>query len=171
VNRLKACTCLFSFMLLFVWAGTAQAAKISGTISTTMTITEDSQLVGDVTCTVSGAPCIVIGAPSVSLDLNTFTMTGQADPATACGGGGANGSESGIVVSKQTSVTIHGPGIIQQFRGFGIALSSAIGTTVTGVTMSTNCFSGIIVIGGSLNELTKNISIRNGNLSAPCGGI
>ena len=148
-----------------------QAAKISGPIATTMTLTEDSQLVGDVTCTVSGAPCIVIGARNVTLDLNTFTMTGQADPQTACSGGGAIGAEAGIVVSNQTNVTIQGPGIIQRFRGFGIELSSATETTVTGVTTSTNCFSGIIVIGGSLNELTKNISIRNGNQSNPCGGI
>jgi hypothetical protein len=33
--------------LLLICVGTAQAAKISGTISTTLTIFEDSQLVGD----------------------------------------------------------------------------------------------------------------------------
>ena len=61
-----------------------QAAQISGTITTTMAITEDSQLVGDVTCTVTGAPCLDIAASNVTLDLNGFSMTGQAAPQTGC---------------------------------------------------------------------------------------
>src|SRR2546425_12333900 len=72
---------------LFVCAGSAHARDIGGTISTTLTITEDSQLVDDVTCTVTGAPCIAIGAPRVTLELNGFTMTGLGDSETACGGG------------------------------------------------------------------------------------
>jgi len=164
--------CLFTPFLvaLFACAGTAQAAKISGTISTTMSVTEDSDLVGDVTCTVSGAPCISIDAPQVTLRLNGFTMTGQGDPQTACSGG-STANEFGILVNAQTGVTIRGPGIVQQFRNQGIVLSASMSVTVTGVTMSTNCFSGIIVIGGSLNDLEGNISIRNGNVSNPCGGI
>jgi hypothetical protein len=35
-----------------------------------LTITENSQLVGDVTCTVTGAPCITFGAPGIALKLN-----------------------------------------------------------------------------------------------------
>ncbi len=85
MNRPKTLTCLFP-LTLFVVVGTAQAAKISGTIPTTLTIFEDSQLVGDVTCTVIGAPCISIGAPHVTLDLNAFTMTGQADAQMPCPG-------------------------------------------------------------------------------------
>src|SRR5438132_8449540 len=72
---------------LFVCAGSAHAADIGGTISTTLTITEDSQLVDDVTCTVTGLPCIAVGAPHVTLELNGFTMTGQANAQTACDGG------------------------------------------------------------------------------------
>ncbi|HWY47350.1 MAG TPA: hypothetical protein VNX70_08200 [Bryobacteraceae bacterium] len=155
---------------LFVCAGTAQAAKISGTISTTMSLTEDSDLVDDVTCTVTGAPCISIDAPQVTLRLNGFTMTGQGDPQTACSGG-STPNEFGILVSTQTGITIRGPGIVQQFRNQGIVLNGSTSGTVTGVTMSTNCFSGVIVIGGSLNVLESNISIRNGNGSNPCGGI
>jgi hypothetical protein len=45
------------FVILF-WTGSAYATDISGSISTTLTITDDSKLVGDVTCTVSGLPCI-----------------------------------------------------------------------------------------------------------------
>lgn len=172
VNRLKAFSCVFcsAFALVVVCAGTAQAKKISGTISSTMMITEDSQLVADVTCTVSGAPCITIGTSNVALDLNAFSITGQGDPQTACNGG-STPNEVGILVNAQTGVTIRGPGIVQRFRNQGIMLNASSGVRVTGVTMSTNCLSGIIVVGGSLNELDGNISIRNGNVSSPCGGI
>ena len=78
--------CQFALLLaIFVFAGTAQAAKISGTISSTLSITEDSDLVGDVKCTVTGAACISIDAPQVTLRLNAFTMTGLGDPQTGCG--------------------------------------------------------------------------------------
>ena len=69
------------FGALVVFAGIAHATGIGGTISKTLTITEDSQLVEDVTCVVNDAPCIAIGAPNVTLELNGFTITGQADPA------------------------------------------------------------------------------------------
>jgi len=39
-------------LALFVCAERAQAADISGTISSTVTITEDTELVGDVTCAI-----------------------------------------------------------------------------------------------------------------------
>jgi len=85
--RLKQIT-WFSLLLsaLVVSASSAQATDIGGTISSTLTITEDSQLVDDVTCTVTAAACIAFGASGVTLDLNGFTMTGLADPATACFG-------------------------------------------------------------------------------------
>jgi hypothetical protein len=69
---------------LFGFAGSARATDISGTIDATLTIFEDSQLVGDVTCTVTGAPCIAFGAPGITLKLNRFTMTGLASPLTPC---------------------------------------------------------------------------------------
>lgn len=177
MNRLKMFTYLASFLLaLFVvCAGFAQAAEISGTISTTMTITEDSQLVGDVTCTVAGAPCISIGASHVTLDLNGFTMTGQADPETGCSGGPPTfvpPFEDGIDVNApQTGVTIRGPGLIQRFRDSGIFLNKSSGVTVTRVTASTNCLSGILVGGGSGHVFERNVSVRNGNSTFPCGGI
>jgi len=43
-------------------AGFAPAAEINGTISSTLTITEDSALTGAVTCRVPGATCILVGA-------------------------------------------------------------------------------------------------------------
>jgi hypothetical protein len=151
----------------------AHATDIGGTISTTLTITEDSQLVDDVTCTVTGAPCISIAAPNVKLELNGFTLTGQADAQTACAGGTPTFSENGIDVESQTGggIAIRGPGLIQRFRGPGIFLHNSTGVTVTGVIISTNCFSGILVGGGSGHEISGNTSVRNGNPVAPCGGI
>src|SRR6266404_5884015 len=43
-------------LALFVCAERAQATDISGTISSTLTIFDDSQLVGDVSCTVPLQP-------------------------------------------------------------------------------------------------------------------
>lgn len=151
-------------------ARNAGAAEISGTIYTTLTVTEDSVLKSDVTCAVTGAPCIVINAPSVTLDLNSYTMTGQGDPQTACSGS-ATAGEVGILVNSQAGVTIRGPGIVQRFRNAGIQLVTSTGTTVNAVTTSTNCTSGILVSGGAGNDLYDNVSIRNGNGSAACGGI
>ena len=166
------------FMILLpalVIAVNACAADISGTISTTLTITDNSKLVGDVTCVVSGLPCIAIGASGITLDLNGFTITGQADPQTGCNGGPTTfvptASEDGIFVSAQTGVTIRGPGVVRQFRGAGVSLLNSTGATVTAVTASTNCLSGIIALGGSGHDVNSNVSVRNGNVTFPCGGI
>jgi hypothetical protein len=174
--RLKRITWFAAFLgVLVESAGTAHAADIGGTISSTLTITEDSQLVDDVTCTVTGAPCISIGAPHLTLELNGFTITGQADPQTACSGGPSTfappATEDGIQVNTQTDVAIHGPGLIQGFKGSGIFLLNSSGASVTGVATSTNCFSGILVGGGSNHDLRGNTSVRNGNTNFPCGGI
>jgi hypothetical protein len=158
------------FCLVALCLPWAQAAKIGGVTSSTITVTEDSQLSGDITCTVTGAPCLVITAPHVTLDLNGYTITGQADPLTACNGGGTS-AEAGITSSGQNAVTVRGPGVVQRFKGFGIAFSNMTASTITGVTVSTNCFSGIFLTGGALNELDNNTSIRNGNMNNPCGGI
>jgi hypothetical protein len=155
---------------LVVIASSAHAADIGGTISATMVINEDSQLVDDVTCTVTDAPCLDIVASNVTLELNGFSMTGLADPQTGCQGSGTSGPEQGIRILNQTGVTIHGPGIIQRFRVHGIIINGSTGTTITGVTTSTNCASGILV-GGNSNVLENNVSIRNGSLGSPCGGI
>jgi hypothetical protein len=156
---------------LVVCVAGSRGSDIGGTISTTLTITEDSQLVDDVTCAVTGAACIVIGASHVTLDLNGFTMTGQADALTACNGA-STGGEIGINVPNQTGVVIRGPGLIQRFRNYGIQLNGGGGSRITGVTVSTTCTSGIFLTGGSSdNQLDLNVAVRNGHLSNPCGGI
>src|SRR5215468_11325886 len=72
---------------VFLGARAACAADISGAITTTLTIMDDSRLVDDVTCTVTGAPCIAFGASGLTLDLNGFSMTGLADVQTTCASG------------------------------------------------------------------------------------
>ena len=154
----------------FLCNGTARAADISGTIASTLTIMEDSRLTGDVNCTVTGAPCIAFGAPGLILDLNGYTITGLGDPVTGCGGS-ATASEYGISINSMKDVVVRGLGVIQRFRNQGIFLANSTGATVTGVTMSTNCASGIILVGGSGHLLEGNIAVRNGNVANPCGGI
>lgn len=149
----------------------ASAADIRGTISTTLTITDNSQLVGDVTCTVTGAPCITFGVPGISLKLNGFSMTGQGDPATGCAGGQV-AAESGILVNGLRGVVIQGPGVVQRFRFEGIQIvGGSSRVLVTLVTASTNCRSGIFVGASSDNDIEANTAIRNGNTTSPCGGI
>jgi hypothetical protein len=144
---------------------------ISGTISSTLTITENSKLVGDVTCTVVGAACITFAVSGLTLDLNGYNMVGLGDAATGCSGSGTGG-EAGIFANMLENVIIRGPGVVTRFRNSGILLNATNGSTITGVTTSTNCFSGILLGGGSANNLIENnISVRNGNLANPCGGI
>jgi hypothetical protein len=161
--------------VLFVCTYSARATDIGGTISTTLTVNENSRLVDDVTCTVTAAPCIAIVAPHIMLELNGFTMTGQADAKTGCNGAPSTFAppavEDGIDVTGQTDVAIRGPGLIQRFRGPGIFVYQSTGARVTGLTTSTNCMSGILVGGGSDHYVSSNLSVRNGNSNFTCGGI
>jgi parallel beta-helix repeat protein len=148
----------------------AEASDISGTIANTLTIFDDSRLIGDVTCTVVGAPCIAFGAPGLTLKLNGFTMTGRASLQTPCATAG-NG-EVGIDVNMQSDEVILGPGVVQGFRQHGIRLRAATGVTVKRVTANSNCSSGIFVtLASSENNLEENTAVRNGHPTAPCGGI
>jgi hypothetical protein len=156
---------------LFLSAVSAHAMDISGTIGSTVIIMENSKLTGDVTCTVMGAPCITIGVSGLRLDLNGYNMVGLGDSVTGCNGTGT-ANEVGILVNMLENVVIRGPGVVTQFRNTGVLLTGATGGTVSGITSSTNCFSGILLGGGSSQNLIEdNVSIRNGNLSNPCGGI
>ena len=157
-------------ILLFAACLAVNAEDLSGTITATRTISTDSRFTGDVTCTVAGAACIVVAASGITLDMNGFSMTGLGDPETGCGGSGTAG-ELGIDINAQKGVVIQGPGLIQRFRNQGMRILNSSGVTVIGITASTNCFSGIFMSGGSDNILDGNISVRNGNLSNPCGGI
>ena len=156
---------------LLVVTSVASAADIRGTIATTLVITEDSQLVGDVTCAVTGAPCISFGSSGIALRLNGFALRGLANPVTACSGTNNTTVESGIDVSNQRGAVIQGPGLVERFRSSGIRINTSERVLVTLVTVSTNCMAGIWVIGGSDHEIVNNIASRNGNVTLPCGGI
>jgi parallel beta-helix repeat protein len=146
------------------------ATEIQGRITTTVTIMENSVLVGDVTCAMENASCIVFGADNITLDLDGYAITGLANPETGCQGGG-NANEHGIDAIGRNQVTIRGPGVVRQMRGFGVRLANSNGGKVTGVTASTNCFAGIFLNASSGFELEDNITVRNGHLVNPCGGI
>ena len=150
--------------------GVAQAEDIEGTITVTRMIFEDSQLTGNVTCTVVGAPCIQFAADDITLKLNRFSITGLADANIGCGGTSV-ANESGIDTNFRQSVEVEGPGLVQQFRFSGINLAGTTEATVKKVTVSTNCFAGISLFGSSDNDIEENVAIKNGNIPNGCGGI
>ena len=158
--------------VLFVCAGRVQATEVSGMISTTLVIMDDSELVGDVTCMVVDAPCIKLGTPGIKLRLNGFTIVGRADPPTNCTSTTVFAPEDGIQVVGQHDVTILGPGLVQKFRRFGVFLSGSSKVKVKHVTSADNCFSGIQVSGVTDSDIEQNVSVRNAIASAEfaCGG-
>lgn len=70
-------------LALFVCAERAQATDISGTITSTLTISDDSELVGDVTCNVpitaadanGVASCIAFGLSAAARSFPTQTWS------------------------------------------------------------------------------------------------
>src|SRR5437879_5277340 len=100
--------------LVLVTSSTARAEDIRGTILRTLMLSEDSRLVGDVTCQVTGAPCIAFGVPNITLNLNGFSITGSNDAVTGCKGTSL-GTEPGISTNGQANVGVRGPGIVQRF--------------------------------------------------------
>ena len=157
----------------FLASGVATAGEISGTISSTLNITEDSWLNGDVTCRVVGAPCIRVTASNITLWLNTFTITGMGDPPDGCIPGGITNLEHAIEVTGQRRVEVLGPGVIQRARGWGIFLGgNTTRSTVKDITISSNCLSGIQLWEETNDNLIEGVvSVRNGNREAGCGGI
>jgi hypothetical protein len=152
-------------------SGVARAEDIRGAIVRTFVLSETSRLVGDVTCQVTGAACIAFGAPNISLNLNGFTITGPNDPATGCRGASV-GTETGISSNGQSNVGIRGPGLVQRFQGDGILFLESAPGWVQGVTVSTNCLSGIRIGPTSAGiSVEGNVSVRNGTPAAACGGI
>ena len=169
---------------LFLYVGGAHATNISGTITSTMTITQDSQLVGDVTCTASlvvmpGAnPCIQFGFDHIKLKLNGHSITGPADPPTGCSvPGDGKPYMVGIEAIDRTDIQIEGPGVIQHLQRWGILLgfpghpSSRV--TVRNVTLNRNCWSGTQTLSTSDSNFEEDVFINNaaGSNGAPCGGI
>ena len=175
----------FAFVPLFVaaYAATASAEDISGTIAVTKVIVEDSQLVGNVTCTMTTTQCIQFGAPNIALRLRGFTITGPANPddTTTCNptsgtpfsDGIANGTSA---ANSQPGVQIIGPGMVQKFRRHGMFIVGAAGVsthaTVKDVTSHHNCYSGVLTNGMTDSVIEGIVSVRNAANSGmpPCGG-
>ena len=156
---------------MFVTAAPAGAEDIRGIIVRTLVLSEDSRLIGDVTCQVTGAPCIAFGAPNIALNLNGFSITGPNDASAGCKGGNV-GTESGISTNGQANVGIRGPGVVQRFQGDGILFNATVKGWVQGVTTSTNCMSGIRIGPTSTSiSVESNVAVRNGTPAAACGGI
>ena len=152
-------------------AAPAAAEDISGTVVRTLILSENTRLIGDVTCTVTGGPCIAFGAPNIALVLNGYTITGLGNPATGCGGASI-GTDIGISTNGQSNVGIRGPGIVQRFSGDGILFMASTRGWVQGVTATTNCMSGIRINPASSQiSVESNVSVRNGAAAAACGGI
>jgi hypothetical protein len=150
---------------------TARAEDVRGTIVRTLMLSETSRLIGDVTCQVTGGPCIAFAAPNISLNLEGFTITGPNDPATGCGGTSV-ATDPGISTNGQSNVGVRGPGVIQRFRGDGVLFMASARGWVQGVTTTTNCLSGIRINTASSGiSVEANVAVRNGSLTAPCGGI
>lgn len=173
---------VLAFSALVVCPRPTPAEEISGTIGSTRIIMEDSELVGDVTCDVTGAPCITFGVPGITLRLNGFTITGPGDPlkpATGCTSTTVFAPEDGIDV-VQDGVAILGPGRVRNFRRYGILLGSfslPAGTTIENltlrkVTFSENCFSGLQTVHVTDSKIEGNIFARNagGSDGFSCGG-
>ena len=173
---------IFCVLGLLACGARAQATNIPSNISSTLIISDDSELTGDVTCTVMGAPCITFGAPGITLRLNGFTITGPADPlnpANGCTSTTVFAPEDGIEVQRD-GVSILGPGHIRKFRRWGILLGYfPLGTNpltkhvaVKHVTVSETCFSGIQTSGITDSKIEGNIFARDagGSDGFSCGG-
>ena len=48
---------------VLVGSGIVHAEDVSGTVVRTLILSENSRLVGDITCQVTGAPCIAVRQP------------------------------------------------------------------------------------------------------------
>ena len=150
---------------------TAWADRVSGLLTRTYVLVEDTDLVGDVTCDVTGGPCFSFGAPGIQLRLNGFTITGKADPVTGCAGTRPQ-PEFGITTNGQSHVQVRGPGLVQRFRNNGVFVTGSTGARVYDLNSSTNCGSGILIAATSFETIVEgNLAVRNGSTEAPCGGI
>lgn len=148
------------------------ADSVSGLLTRTYVIVEDTDLTGDVTCDVTGAACFSFGAPGVELRLNGFTITGKADPVTACAGAALTPNEGGILTNNQNRVVVRGPGLVQRFRQHGVWVAGSQDVRVENLTASTNCGSGVFIAANAFGTLVEGItSVRNGSAAAPCGGV
>ena len=176
-NRITLAVFVLAVSGLFPFSGRTQGTDISGTISTTLTINEDSELSGDVTCAVplntkGPTPCIAFGADHIRLRLNGHTISGGFVPPAGCSLESDSSFGVGILVAGRKDAEIEGPGLVQGFQRWGIFLFSSSQVTIKNVTADHNCWSGIQTVGLSDSKLEKNVFTSNagGSNGAFCGG-
>jgi parallel beta-helix repeat protein len=161
----------------------ARAEDIGGTLTATKLITEDSELINNVICTMTTGPCLQFGAPNLTLRLRGFTITGPANPddTTTCQATSALPAADGITngtnaATSQPGSRIIGPGMVQKFRRHGILIVGASGVStnvlVKDITSHHNCFSGLLTNGMTDSTIEGIVSVRNAANSgaAACGG-
>jgi hypothetical protein len=179
MNRLS-----LTVTLLLSLGGTvspAAATEISGTITATLTIFDNSELVGDVTCNVPATmpgpnACISFGADHIKLRLNGYTITGPVTPPTGCSVPADTMFGVGIDAIDRTDVKIEGPGIIKHFHRWGILLGNTghptSEATVKKVTVYDNCWSGMQTVSTSDSTFEENVFADDagGSNGASCGG-
>lgn len=174
MKNTRQMTCLMAGVsTLLLASGNAQAWEpVPCVIPVTYTITENSELVCNVTCTQENGPCIQFGASHIKLRLNGFTITGPAVPPLGCTTTTLFAPLDGIASNGQSFIEILGPGMVQQFQRHGLFLSASTHVTVRHVTSHFNCFSGIFLGAVTDSEIEENVSVRNAIASAqfPCGG-
>ena len=183
MRTLKPRTCFVTLVgALFLCAGRVQATDISGTITSTVFIFDDSQLVGDVNCAVpivlpESNPCISFGADHIKLSLNGHTITGPVTPPTGCSLRTDSKYGVGIEATDRSNVKIEGPGVIQHFQRWGILIGltghPSSHVTVRTVTVYSNCWSGMQTFSTSESNFEEDVWVNNaaGSDSAACGGI
>jgi len=180
--HLKSLTCCLSLLSLCACVWPAEATDLSGAITSTVFLFDDSRLVGDVVCavplTMPGAnPCISFAADHISLRLDGHTISGSVTPPTGCSLPSDSMYSVGIEVIDRTDVKIEGPGLIQHFERWGILLGltghPSSGVTVRKLTVFRNCWSGMQTISASDSTFEDDIWVDNaaGSNGAACGGV
>jgi hypothetical protein len=153
--------------LVIMATGWGRAESLGGIITTTYTLTQDTDLAGDVTCTVSGAPCLAFGAPGIQLRLHGHTITGQGRP-DRCPSGVVFG-EVGIHTKTQAGVSIEGPGLVRRFREHGI-LVNGDHSAVRQVVVASSCVTGVVVFGRD-NRVEQTTVVRAALVGPGFAGI
>ena len=115
------------------------------------TITQDTQLSGDVDCSglTSGQACITFGMDDIQLDLNGHTVTGP----------GSTSNVNGVDTNTKNGVKIEGPGKVEKFDE-GIFVNGSTQCRVRRIVVIRNNH-GIDVDPADQNEIEDNIVLNN----------
>ena len=153
MKRRMATWTTLAFAVCLVIGVSASKAHAVATISGTgpFTITQNTDLVGDVNCSTTTVDCITFAAPNLQLNLKGFTVTGPNADCTVRVG------DAGINTNGQAHVRIVGPGKVQKFP-FGILVTGS-NTLVREIVVIRNCAVGIDVVSNKA-QIRDNIVLK-----------